>query len=287
MGNLELLYDKKITDILKLNCFSSVEIDVCKYVSKNICYSELNNINFGKSISLDELLNRSIDEISIFGDDIKEMVVSIISKVPVNMISDDDLDYSSYISYSTIDGDIISKIGKRLEYVIPKNLYDLSVYQFSHEHFHMLKETNYNEYVNAFVFGEVIPILYELITFDTYDEIKGGLLKIRLSYLFFNKNDFLMLDNQRNICSSFADDNVLSLYDWTRTKYGSYLNSFYYAVILYNMYKVNPKEILNLVSMVLKHKMTTIEMLEKLNIYGDIKGAIFETELDKIKRLIR
>lgn len=45
--------------------------------------------------------------------------------------------------------------------------------------------------------------------------------------------------------------------------------------------------ILNLVKKVLNHELTTIEMLRLLNIYNDIKGEVFESELDLVRKLIK
>lgn len=65
------------------------------------------------------------------------------------------------------------------------------------------------------------------------------------------------------------------------------MNSFYYVVILYSMYKETPKKILDLVSRVLKQEITTLDMLNCLGIYGDIKGGTFEKELDHIRKLLK
>ena len=76
------------------------------------------------------------------------------------------------------------------------------------------------------------------------------------------------------------------LYEYLRSRIGCYLNSFYYAVILYKMYKENPDKILYFVLKVLNHEMTTFDMLNDLGIYGNIQGEVFEKELGKIRKLV-
>ena len=53
------------------------------------------------------------------------------------------------------------------------------------------------------------------------------------------------------------------------------------------MYKINPKKILSYISKVLSQELTTYEMLVQLGIYADIKGEIFEKELNSIKRTLK
>ena len=65
------------------------------------------------------------------------------------------------------------------------------------------------------------------------------------------------------------------------------MNSFYYALMLYSLYKETPNKILNLVNKVLNHEMTTFELLNNLGLYGDIKGEIFEKELGMIRQLVK
>ena len=109
-------------------------------------------------------------------------------------------------------------------------------------------------------------------------------IKARLYNLNNDRNVFITSNNFFDITDDINDK---LLFEHIRSKVGCYLNSFYYAIILYSMYKVSPKKILNLVSKVLKHEITTLEMLEKLNLYGDIRGSVFEKELNGIKKVLK
>ena len=53
------------------------------------------------------------------------------------------------------------------------------------------------------------------------------------------------------------------------------------------MYKETPKKILDFASRVLLQEITTLDMLNCLGIYGDIKGSTFEKELGLIRKLLK
>ena len=121
--------------------------------------------------------------------------------------------------------------------------------------------------------------------------LKKELLKFRMFWLLENRKDYLLLGYLylEEWLNEFVGENdcQCDVYKFMISKIGCYLNSFYYAVMLYNMYKETPKKILDLVSKVLKHEITTMEMLEMLDVYGDIRGSIFEKELNCIKRVLK
>jgi len=122
------------------------------------------------------------------------------------------------------------------------------------------------------------------------------LIKIRMNNMIRAKKEYLEFDFYARRSSKY--DNMFEskcgivsdetkIYEFVRSRLGCYLNSFYYAVILYKMYKETPKKILDLVTKVLKHEMTTLQMLESLGLYGDIRGEIFEKEMKNIRRFIK
>ena len=67
---------------------------------------------------------------------------------------------------------------------------------------------------------------------------------------------------------------------------GQYLNSFYYSLILYHMYQEQPKEVLNMVSKVLKRESTTLHLLNYFHIYHLNDNTIFDEEIKKVKKLL-
>ena len=92
-------------------------------------------------------------------------------------------------------------------------------------------------------------MFFELLMFDPRDILRRELVKDRASSLFSStKDDFILADEyvQNNCCINYNSNNNTyqskSVYEYIRTRAGCYLNSFYYAVILYSMYKETPKK---------------------------------------------
>ena len=248
-----------------------------------------NKYNMGVSIPLHDLLVSSVAELKVFGNDVYAITRELSQDIFYCQTMSSDLVYATKVNYSL--SKILKKVdinsGRILGLDIPLNYYELSVYMLSHEYIHSLKELNYYEYINMCLVGEVVPIFYELIKSD--NKLGKDLLKVRMINLLQVKNVFLdvtqLVDESNNFYSKYFGNN--GLYKYYRGVCGVYLNSFYYAVMLYKMYKETPKKILDMVSKVLKHEMTTLELLEQLGIYGDIRGEIFEKELGMIKKRIK
>lgn len=285
---------KKYMDKMNINYLSKEDFLICEYVIDQLVNIDVDNIYYGKSILINELKEKSLEEIKIFGIDIKNKIIDLLYRTPFNYDFDKDSKFGTEISYSFDESDsLVSKIGIVSGYIVPSKLYELSVYHFVHEYIHMLKDTNYDEYKSFISLGEVIPLFYELMIYNPDEMLKKELLRLRMFWLFENRKDYLLLDYlylgewiNEFVCET-DNDCKCDVYEFMISKIGCYLNSFYYAVILYNMYKDNPKKILDLVSRVLKQEITTLEMLNILNIYGDINGSVFEKELDVIRKVLK
>lgn len=274
------------SQIMGLKYLNDTDVLVWKYVLKQLPYDfDIKNIYVGDSISLDELICKSLDEIKVFGDEFVLKIKDLLSRIIINRQDEDLFYFSTYVVYSLNDDDSICLDSGRVDsYNIPMDLYEFSLFDFTHEHIHSLKEINYSEYVNSFVLGETIPLFYELMIYEPEDILKREYMRTRLYNLNNDKRTFATINDFFDIID---DENDKMLFEHIRSKVGCYLNSFYYAVILYNMYKDSPMKILDLVSRVLRHEITTLQMLEVLGIYGDIKGEVFEKELCQMNRVLK
>lgn len=289
-----MMPEKLISDILKLNYLGDDDLRVCYYVISQLFHIDNFIMRKGKIISLKNMKEKSLEEVRIFGDNIYSRVQDLLSTVPINRCNNI-FDFQCRVSYAKKDeSNIIDPNTGRIEcYIVPRYLFEYCIFRLDHEHIHALKETNYEEYKNAFVIGEVIPMFFELIMFDPRNIIKRELVKDRISSLFITKKNFVSIDAyiQNNVSLNFCNDDSIyqqrNIYEYLRTRDGCYLNSFYYAVILYSMYKETPKKILDFVSRVLKQEITTLDMLNCLGIYGDINGGTFEKELGLIRKLLK
>lgn len=279
----EYISEQNKIDKLKLNYLNDTDIEVCSYVSGKIFEIESLNMVCGKQISLCELIDLSFEEMRIFGEDIINRLKKILAFSNFNACSNDVSEYSCNVSYfmNYVTNSVVKDSGRVIGYNVPYEYFERYAYSLVHEHIHALKDTNYNEYKNGLTLGETLPIFMEFIMFDNVDILRKSILRDRLFDTFINCREFDILND------GISTNNTRSIYEYVRTFIGCYLNSFYYAVILYYMYKENKLKILDLVSRVLKHELTTLELLEQLGIYGDIKGEVFEKEMGNIKRLIK
>lgn len=275
---------KKVSDSMGLNYLSNIDVTVCDFVHSQLSYVDFNRFSSGRFISIKELVEMSINEMNFFGSDISKKIDELVNNTLINQKKNIDItQFSASISYDINNG-AVSSIGSIHSYNIPQCLYEYSVYLFSHEHLHALKETNYLEWKDSNIIGEVIPLFYELVVSESDDILKRQLLKARMNDLFYNGCEFSITND---LIMNGNNEEDINLYLYVRTIIGRYLNSFYYALILYSMYKETPLKILDLVSKVLRHEMTTLDMLNRLNIYGDIRGELVEKELNKIKKKIK
>lgn len=289
------LYDEKqFRDKINSNYLSKDDFNVCDFIVNNT--HDINVIpHKGKRISKRNAVKYSLEQFKNFSIENYERIKNIVNSV--KFIKDFEL-YNSAVttSYNVTSNNDNVKIllpGYISCYHLPRKIHDVDIVSLGHEHCHALKETNYLEHKNSLVLGEVIPIFYELINYEK-NLLKMKHLEYRLYWVNEHKEIYLLLSN---ILNGNLKDNILffmgsniddskNMYEYSKCAYGCYLGGFYYALILYNIYKEDPVLILSLVNDVLLHKITTFEMLNKLNIYCDIKGEIFEEEIKNIKKVL-
>jgi len=288
----EYIQQKESSDNLRFNYLFKRDIDVCNYMI-NVLPSQFNVLGTYNRINITQLILDSLEEFKNFDIHNYKSLCNLINDVEFLTIDDEHRFLIKMSHFNNNDYPGVVNIVPH-SYVIPKIVYDIDVYTLTHEHCHGLKDTNPLEAKNNLIFGEVIPIFYELFTLDFENPKKLIMLKHRLKHLNYIKYDYLManeLVKEEIGCTYFEYDEeefyLRSIYEYIRSYIGRYLNSFYYAVILYNMYKENPTKISDYVSKVLSHELTTYDMLLELNIYGDIRGEVFEKELGGIKRCLK
>lgn len=286
---------KSSFDNLKVHYHFDEDMEVCNYVISQLCDFDISTINYGSVISYDELVSRSMLELRMFGDDIYSKIRGIEKITSIYSEIDNRYGFTTIIGFQVNNsGDILVNTGRVDRYIIPKERYELSIYHLAHEHVHALKETNYSEFQDSLTVGETLPIFFELMIYNPSEILKKELIKFRIKGLLQNKIEYIYYDDLFDNCieksvfynKPIKNKNTDMCY-FIRSKLGCYLNSFYYALMLYNMYRVTPDRIMNLVNMVLKHQITTYDMLNYLGLYGDIRGEVFEKELKYIKKLVK
>lgn len=285
---------KGTRDGIDSNYPSKDDYEICEYVINNI--PAIESVSYrGRRVFKGYAFKKSLEEFKTFS---KENYLHLCQLARGVKICRDYEMYNagvktSFDIVSNADNKTILNPGYTSSYHLPKIIHDIDIVSLGHEHCHALKETNYYEHKNGLVLGEVIPIFYELVDYEN-NFLKEKHLQYRLYWLNKQKNIYLLFSNTIKDYplgneASYKDSHIgeqKSIYEFGKCYFGCYLSCFYYALILYSMYKEDSINILNLVSDVLNHTMTTHEMLNKLNIYCDIKGEVFENEIKSIKRVL-
>lgn len=155
----------------------------------------------------------------------------------------------------------------------------LSHVSLGHEIIHLLKESSFSEYKNFLRYSEVLPILYEFIqTKYKSKNMKNNIFISRLNRL---SNTYNNLYNSSKEISQFFESHP-DKYEYYKMPGNVYFISFYYALILYSIYKNEPKEVLFQMRNVLLHEMTTEELLKYFGLDEKIDKSNFEFQYNLI-----
>lgn len=154
---------------------------------------------------------------------------------------------------------------------IPYELDELSHIYIGHEVIHILTmRKNYEEWAYKFLYSEVLPIFYEFIQ----GENKSQLIR---RYIINERLDTLL----KMYKQAFDEDVITELHDnpdklkCYQMPYNQYFISFYYTILLYLHYLDNPQQILKEIKEVLHQRITTKNLLERLNLLNGIDESSF------------
>ncbi len=280
----ENLRVKKLFDVLGIKYISSLDRKIIDYVSRQLkTFDTGAYVCFG-SIKLNDAINDSLEHLKLIGDDTYRNAAAFVSTTQFVSVFPIRNDYSCFVSYCDENGTmkVDKNSGKVIHYKVPVQPDIMASFHLGHEHIHALKETNYEEYIDSQVLGDVIPIFYELLMAEEYPALKTTIYKYRLLSL---KEDMKHYDNA--ISKMKKSKNDKDIYKVVATRSGQSLNSFYYATLLFNMYKSNPKDILELVSKVLRHEITTREMLDSLGLLHKENNQVYDSEFELMKKYVK
>ncbi len=278
----QVLREKRSFDALGLKYFSSIDTEVTGFVSCQLMGIKTKANVARRTISFQQAISTSAKDITIFGDEYLNRILEVFNHAKYMVAYPGNLSFACNVTFM-VDPEtkkVQTNSGKVEHYKLPQQITELAPMFLGHEHLHALKETNYQEYVNSQRLADVIPLFYELVMANgKYQDIYDIWLNSRM-YLLCD------LQNQYNIARKLMKNNgsERDMYKIIAVKNGEYLNSFYYALILYNMYLNDKKLIISLIKKVLNHEMTTIQLLNTLGIYGIDSHQIFEDELNKLKK---
>ena len=187
------------------------------------------------------------------------------------------IDYYEFLVFA---GGFMSKTGVCKEpkkFVFPVSLKHTSSIFAAHEVAHMLKERNPRECKEIIYFGEVIPMLMELIIAYSYEYgSKESVFAQRSKMIKHSCKSFNELYRTYKELSIAEDKKV---YETALSEAGTYVNSFYYTLALFALYIANKDFVLRLVSNVLNCRCTTSDILRYISTM-DIE-RLYETGLEE------
>ncbi len=240
------------------------EEDIFKLVSKILLSTKKIKLCSLKSSTYDDELSKTFNNLKFYFND-KDIINRYNDIVIKRHIIHQCLCKGEYST---------SFVGPQLAWSLnlPYNLDELSHVFIGHEIIHVLTtHDNYREWKYTLLYSEVISMLYELIQANDKDsKMKKCIINFRLTKLIEMYNIAFTED----VLQTLKNDEIGLKYYQILEK--QYFISFYYTVLIYILYKDEPQKILNMIKKVLKQEITTLEMLEQLNIVGDLKSKDFE-----------
>ena len=271
-------------EALGLNYIEAKDRKTIDYVVKT-----LNEFDTGAYVSIGvvsviDAVKGGLENIKVLGETNAALVSKIIRNVPFHQCYSDPREYSCLIVYETLPGS--KKIDRNnvalSNFRTPINIDILGSFYLGHEFVHSLKDTNYDEYMDTHIFGDTIPIFYEMLMGDKYPMFRNSIYRYRLETLKVEGANY-----ERAIKNMKKGDRYKDSYKVKATMAGQHLNSYYYATLLFNEYKSNPEMVLELVNKVLHHELTTRQLLDQLGLLHKDNNVTFDTELDIVKTYVK
>ena len=278
----QIIEEKRALNILGVRLFAKTDKDVSNYVSAKLIGIKARGDLAQRSYSLQQVIGQSINDVTLFGEEYFKRLMNILGKTKCYVAFSGNLRYACHVVYNVDDEhkEVIRDSGVVDHYKLPQVISELGPIFLGHEHIHALKETNYLEYQDSLRVGDVIPLFYELVQVK---ENYQGIYQIWLNARFYLLND--LKKQYDNAClMANRDFKNKDIYKLMYMRTGQYLNSFYYAVLLYRRYLDDKDLIIGLVNKVLNQQMTTLELLKSLGLYGIDNNLKFEKELNNLKK---
>lgn len=281
MDKKRLINEKRVIDIFGMRYLDYRDKEVVRYVIKSLKGSGA-KITTGKRVEFNSVLLKSLGNLGeVFGSEVGYATKAKISGLKVQPIVDVPHSFASNITYS-YDPDIKvvdEKTGTINHLISPNVFYEEDRVFLGHEFIHMNKDLNFDEYKLSMVCSDVIPMLFEFIMMG---DCSKEVLNSRLALLDIETETYLMAD--KKIKSSGKEKD---LYRVVQSRSGQYLNSFYYATVLYKMYLNDPRIILDYMRRIIKCEMTTLDMLKDLGIYLVNNNEMYDEQIEEFKSIIR
>lgn len=273
----ETTMTSQLATISNLKILKEKDLEFILEITKMIKPDTNNIITLSKRACEKDAIDKAVDSFQIFNDKkITRKAKYLANNITIYPILGYGIRYITGISYEFYPN--TSKIDTnsgKVTYLKTPSYFDQSSYLgIGFELTHVLKDTNYREYINYLTYKDFISYFYLMIQEQKAEQyIYTSYWKNIMSKLYNKKNIFTELyakyqENQEK-------------YQAVLSSYGQDFLSFYYAALLYQIYLEKPVEVLKEVNKVLKKQSTSTLVLKKFDLY---QSYDVEIALAKIKK---
>ncbi len=191
---------------------------------------------------------------------------------------------SSFVTNSMAVQSGTSVAKKCVSVFVPETITLSSTAFLSHEFAHIIKEENPNECKGINTNLEVVPILIELITADLILP-NPEIIHIERDITMYHEAVFF-----KRILKELKNEHTSQERKVLITALGTslvYLNSFYYAMILYNIYLDDNEFVLALINKVLNKELTTFDVIVMIDDVMKLGNDSYATGFKEFKNRLK
>ena len=273
---------KEVFDILGIRLMEDKDLSIAKKMISLIPNVFPKVYPMGNILSEDQAFSKSYKYLSVFGQSYVDRAAETINSTKVNKIFNNTFTFVTNITYEVDHktNKVIKESGNVNNIKTPIVFDEVSPMWLAHEHIHNLKELNYEEYKDGQIFGDVIPMFLELVIAGQESKDKSSAFIMNRLYLL--KNEVYELLHVKKL---IPENNPL--YKTLESSYLQYLNSFYYSLQLYELYKTKREETLDKIREVLDGEKTTRNILEELELLHNFDKTNTKKALQKVISIIK
>ena len=276
----QIINEKKYIDAVGMPYLSSSDKKVIQHVIRTLKGTGAILVN-SSNVGIESVVSGALGDIKeVLGSTVARRTESKLYEIDKRFLYKLPHSFTTDITYS-LDSDtkkVIPSSGRVDSLNMPNVMTSADRVFIGHEFIHMNKDLNFEEYKLLMTYSDVIPILYEFITMkDDANEV----LSVRISAL------GLEIHGYELAAQKMKSGREKDLYKVILSRSGQYLNSFYYATILYRMYLNDPKMILDYIRRVINCEMTTLDMLKDLGIHLVDNNEMYDEQVQEFRRVVR
>ena len=276
----QIINEKKYIDAVGMPYLSSSDKKVIQHVIRTLKGTGAILVN-SSNVGIESVISGALGDIKeVFGSTVVRRTESKLYEIDKRFLYKLPHSFTTDITYS-LDSDTkkaIPSSGRVDSLNMPNVMTSADRVFIGREFIHMNKDLNFEEYKLLMTYSDVIPILYEFITMkDDANEV----LSARISAL------GLEIHGYELAAQKMKSGREKDLYKVILSRSGQYLNSFYYATILYRMYLNDPKMILDYIRRVINCEMTTLDMLKDFGIHLVDNNEMYDEQVQEFRRVVR